>query len=708
MKIKITGQVERIVFQNPENNYTVARLLDKDKLTTIIGNMAINPGETIELEGKWVDSKKYGPQFQVESYRTVLPTTLKGIEKYLGSGLIKGIGPELAKRITKQFKEHTLDIIENYPEKLLEVDGIGEKRIEKIKKAWEDQKEIKDIMIFLQSHNVSPAFAAKIYKTYGYESIKIVTENPYRLAEDIHGVGFISADRIAKNLGIRKDSLIRIKEGVIFVLQKAVNDGHVYCPADELISKSKDLLEVNDSILEALNELEREGRITREEDRIYLSWLYVTEVNLAKRLKYLKENRAKIRKTDTDKAIDWVQKKLKIVFAEKQKEAISAATKDKVLIITGGPGTGKTTIIRAILEILEKLTSNIILTAPTGRAAKRMEETTGRNAKTIHRLLEYSPGGFRRNQDNPLKADMVIVDEASMIDISLMYNLVKAIPPHAILILVGDIHQLPSVGPGNVLADIIDSEEFKTIYLDEIFRQSQKSKIVVNAHKINKGFMPDTGNDLEGDFFFFKEEDPEKAARLIVDLCKNRIPKNFGFKPRDIQVLSPMHRGAVGVGNLNKLIQEQLNRNTKYLKRGDEIFKLGDRVMQIKNNYDKDVYNGDIGEVVSLDTIDQELKIKFDNRIVTYDYSDLDEITLSYAASIHKSQGSEFPVVIIPVMTQHYILLQRNLVYTGVTRGKKLVVLVGTKKALAIAIKNNDSLKRHTRLKEKLREVILY
>lgn len=708
IKIKITGCIERIVFQDPESSYTVARFQEEQKkeLTTIVGNIIANPGEAMELEGRWIRNKKYGFQFHVDSYRSIIPATIKGIEKYLGSGLIKGIGPELAKRIVTHFKEQTLNIINETPERLAEVEGIGEKRIAKITKAWADQKEIQSIMVFLQSHDISPLYATKIYKQYGAESINVVRYNPYQLAEDIRGIGFITADKIASSLGIQTDSLIRVKEGIIYTLKRLIEEGHVYYPHLDLIQKAAELLKVDEDLISpALQELVEEKRIVIEEDKVYLKWLYVTETNLALRLATLKNSRSSLRRINTQKAIEWVENRLKLRFAPKQKEAIMAAAEDKVLIITGGPGTGKTTIIRAIIEILRQLTPKIVLAAPTGRAAKRMEESTGVKSQTIHRLLEYGPEGFQKGTDDPLDADVVIVDEASMIDISLMYNLAKAIPHHATLILVGDINQLPSVGPGSVLADMIASEEFKTIYLDEIFRQSQQSQIVVNAHQINNGYMPIITNNLQSDFFFFKEENPERAANLIVDLCTNRIPRTFGFKPQDIQVLSPMHKGVVGVGNLNSMLQTALNRNHIEVARGGQVFRLKDRVVQLKNSYDKDVFNGDIGEIVFIDNEEQEVKIKFDDRVVAYDFSELDEITLAYAMSIHKSQGSEFPVVVIPVLTQHYVMLQRNLIYTGITRGKKMVVLVGTKKALAIAIRNNKALRRYSKLEERLRAV---
>lgn len=708
----ICGHVEKIVYYSEESCYAVARFQEEGRknLTTIIGYIPnISPGEFARITGKWVNNKKYGHQFQVENYETAVPITAEGIERYLGSGLIKGIGPVMAKRIVKAFGEKTLDIIENSPEQLTKVNGISAKRIETIKRAWEDQKEIKEIMLFLQSCRVGVSHAAKIYKTYGRDSIRVVKQNPYQLAADIRGIGFLSADRIAQNLGISPDSPLRVKEGVMYVLDSIVEEGHVYCPRDLLIKKAVELLKVPaECIEESIDKLAEEKRIiidSNDNDGIYPAYLYTTETNLVKKLRELKRYRSALWRINVEKAIVWAETRLKIKLAEKQKQAVKAAFQDKVLVITGGPGTGKTTITRVILEIAKKITPRIILASPTGRAAKRLQESTGHEAKTIHRLLEYSPkkGEFRRNQYNPLEADIVIIDEASMVDIRLMYSLIRAIPFHAVLILIGDADQLPPVGPGNVLRDIIQSGSFRVITLNEIFRQSQQSRIITSAHRINRGCLPDIKNSPGSDFYFFKENDPDKIASLIVELCKNRIPKKFGYHPvNDIQVLSPMRKGIAGVDNLNKLLQEELNGEGRFIKIGNKMLRIGDKVMQIKNNYDKDVFNGDIGKITAINEIDQEIKVEFDDKIVSYDYADLDEIVLSYAISVHKSQGSEYPVVVMPVTTQHYILLQRNLIYTGITRAKKLVVLVGTVKALAIAVKNDRVQKRFTKLKERL------
>ena len=716
----IYGFLERITYYNEENDFVVAKLQEKGKreLTTIVGNLtAINPGESLKLSGRWVHNKKFGEQFQVENYEITVPATVHGIRKYLGSGLIKGIGPIMAERIVKKFALDTLEVIERTPKRLSEVDGIGPKRIAMITRAWEEQKEIKEIMIFLQGHGVSATYSAKIYKQYGDRSIEVVKENPYRLAQDIHGIGFITADKIAQNMGIDPNSLIRAKAGVIYVLNGLTEEGHVYYPETDLVRKAKEILKVDQEIItQAITELSKGKEIILEEINVekdhravYLAPFHVAETGIAQRLKKLKESPSTIRPIHPEKAIEWVQQKLNIELAEKQKEAVLLAGNSKVLIITGGPGTGKTTIITAILKIFQQLKLRILLAAPTGRAAKRMSEATGWESKTIHRLLEYSPkkGDFKKDQEDPLEADVVVIDEASMIDTLLMYHLLKAIPPQAHLILVGDVDQLPSVGPGNVLKDIIGSGIFTVVRLTEIFRQAQESMIIVNAHKVNQGEFPIL-KEIErkeiADFYFIQEEEPEKALNQILTLCSERIPKHFGFHPiRDIQVLTPMHKGVIGTINLNIELQKKLNPDQQAITHGSRAFRLHDKVMQIVNNYDKEVFNGDIGWVSRIDQENKELTIDFEGRLITYDFSDLDEVVLAYAISVHKSQGSEYPAVILPVTTQHYMLLQRNLIYTGITRAKKLVVLVGTKKALAIAIKNNKPQLRFTLLSERLK-----
>jgi exodeoxyribonuclease V alpha subunit len=715
----IFGLLEKISYHNEENDFVVAKLREKEKkeLTTIIGNLSgVNPGESLKLTGKWVQNRRFGEQFQVESFEVTLPATLLGIQKYLASGLIKGIGSIISERIVEKFGLHTLEVIEKKPERLSEVEGIGLKRISMIRKAWGEQKEIKEIMIFLQGHGVGAAYSAKIYKQYGDQSIEMVRENPYRLAHDIYGIGFITADKIAQNLGIDRNSLVRAKAGLIYFLNQLTEEGHVYYPETQLIHKAKEILNVDEEIvILAVRELTKEKELFLEDldpdghlRAAYLAPFYVAETGVSQRLINLKGSPSNIRPIHPEKAIEWVQQKLNIELAQRQEEAVLLAATSKVLIITGGPGTGKTTIITAILRIFQQLKLRILLAAPTGRASKRMNEATGWEAKTIHRLLEYSPykGDFKKDQDDPLEADVVIIDEASMVDTLLMYHLLKAIPSHAHLILVGDVDQLPSVGPGNVLKDIIRSGKFTVVRLTEIFRQAQESMIVVNAHKVNQGQFPvlkEIDKPEKTDFQFIQEEDPEKILQNILDLCSERIPRQFRFHPlREIQVLTPMHKGTIGVANLNIELQKRLNPGQSGITHGARNFRLGDKVMQIVNNYDKDVFNGDIGWISKIDPEERELTIDFDGRLVPYDYSDLDEVVLAYAVSVHKAQGSEYPVVILPVVTQHYMLLQRTLIYTGISRAKKLVIMIGTKKALAIAIRNNKPQRRYTLLSERL------
>ena len=720
MLADLQGQIERITYTNDENGYTVAKVkvYGQRDLVTVVGNLiAPTPGEIIKMKGEWTNHPKYGEQFKVVHYNTTVPASVYGIQKYLGSGLIKGIGPVMAKRIVKKFDKETLDIIEKEIEKLAEVDGIGKKRIGMIKKAWDEQKEIREVMLFLQSHDVSSGYATKIFKQYGNRSIAVVKENPYRLAMDIFGIGFITADQIAEKLGFPRDSELRAEAGVLYILHQLSDDGHVYYPYDALIEKCGETLQVDRNvivsaietvaidkriIIEGLNDMESRG--------VYLAKFHFSEVSIAACLKTLVNSPKSIRKIDTYKAIDWVQGQLAITLAKKQIEAIKCAVDNKMIVITGGPGTGKTTIINAILKIFSKLRIKIMLAAPTGRAAKRMSETTGHEAKTIHRMLEYSiqKGGFQKNDEHPLDCDLMIIDEASMIDTILMHHLLKATPPKATFIMVGDVNQLPSVGAGNVLKDIIGSCAAPVVELNEIFRQAKGSSIIVNAHKINNGIFPSlkpSGQKLD-DFYFIEQEDPEEVLKIILDLVKNRIPRRFGFDPVDeIQVLTPMHKGTVGSGNLNVELQKGLNPIEEGLLRGNRNFRINDKVMQIKNNYDKDIFNGDIGRIREIDPENQELVISFDDRDVPYDYTDLDEIVLAYAVSVHKAQGSEYPAIIIPILTQHYILLQRNLIYTGVTRGRKLVVMVGTKKALAIGIENDRTQKRFTFLENRLKVI---
>jgi len=723
MLADLQGQIERITYTNEENGYTIAKVkvYGRRDLVTVVGNfMAPIPGEILKMQGEWANHPKFGEQFKVVHYKSLVPASVAGVEKYLGSGLIKGIGPVMAKRIVKKFEKETLDIIEQEVEKLTEVDGIGRKRIEMIKKAWADQKEIRQVMIFLQSHGVSSAYATKIFKTYGNESIEVVQENPYRLATDIFGIGFLTADRIAEKLGFAKDSELRAEAGILYVLHQLADEGHVYYPFQPLVNKCQEILEVDQEILSrALTSLNAEKKIVIDDlqekeskadyQAVYLAKFHLSETNIAARLKALINAPKSIRPIDPDKALKWVQKQLDITLASKQIDAVRRAVMDKVLVITGGPGTGKTTIVNAILKIFVKSGIKLLLAAPTGRGAKRMSEATGYEAKTIHRLLEYSiqKGGFQKNDQTPLRCDLLIVDEASMIDTILMHHLLKAIPPRVTFILVGDVNQLPSVGAGNVLHDIIASGAVPVMELNEIFRQARESLIIVNAHKIKQGLMPafkPSGHKL-ADFYFIEQEEQEKVLGIILELVKERIPKRFGFDPiDDIQVLTPMHKGMVGAGNLNLELQNALNPGPDSLSRGGKNFRINDKVMQVQNDYEKEVFNGDLGRIVRINLEAQEVTIDFDGKKVPYDYPDLDEVVLAYAISIHKSQGSEYPAVVIPILTQHYVLLQRNLIYTAVTRGKKLVVMVGSKKALAMGIGNDKTKKRYTHLRHRLAE----
>ena len=723
MLAELQGQIERITYTNEENGFTIARLkvYGQRDLVTVVGNlMAPTPGEILKVKGEWADHAKYGEQFKIVQYKTTVPASVYGITKYLGSGLIKGIGPVMAKRIVKQFGKETLDVIENDIEKLAEIDGIGKKRIGMIKNAWEDQKEIREVMLFLQTHNVSSGYATKIFKHYGNRSIQVVKENPYRLATDIFGIGFVTADHIAEKLGFSKDSELRAEAGILYVLHQLADEGHVYYPYEALVKKCQEILAVDREVLvKAFGTIAVDKRIVIEDlnehieefaenkKAVYLAKFHVSETRIATRLKRLVKAPGSIREIDPDKAIEWVQKQLAITLAGRQVEAVKCAVANKVMVITGGPGTGKTTIINAILKIFSTLKVNIMLSAPTGRAAKRMTEATGHKAKTIHRMLEYSiqKGGFQKNVDYPLDCDLLIVDEASMIDTILMHHLLKGIPPTATFILVGDVDQLPSVGAGNVLKDIIASGAIPVVELNEIFRQAKESLIIINAHKINSGLLPSpkqSDNKLD-DFYFIEQEDPEEVVRIILELTKERIPERFGFDAvDDIQVLTPMHKGIVGAGNLNVELQSTLNPGQGGVMRGNRNYRLNDKVMQIKNNYDKEVFNGDIGRITRIDQEAQKVTISFDGRHVAYDYTDLDEIILAYAVSVHKSQGSDYHAVIIPIVTQHYILLQRNLIYTAITRGRKLVVMVGTRKALAIGVKNDKTKRRYTYLRYRL------
>ena len=788
----LQGILERIVYENPDTGYIVGRLSARDhaELITVVGNLAsVNPGESLLLQGEWVDNARYGRQFQIEKYETILPANVVGLRKYLGSGLIKGIGPKMATRIVQKFGMDTMDIIEHNPEKLARIPGIGRHRVKIIKEAWEAQREIKNVMLFLQSHDVSTTHAAKIYKTYENDAIAVVTENPYRLADDIYGIGFVTADTIAQKLGIDKDAPHRVQAGIKYVLSQKADEGHVFQHQSALIEACQTMLEQESEAIEEgigallekeeimvpdftdpmhadeqvavseplgnygisdkqeISELHQEPLSTDSRQptadnhsAIYLAPFYYAELGVANQFLRLLSNEGQdlnyggteVVSSTTDAVLTRLEGEMGIRFAPQQREAIHTAMTARAMILTGGPGTGKTTTTVGMIRLFEAQGRHITLTAPTGRAAKRLSETTGGEAKTIHRLLEFSPqiNGFKRNRQNPLDTDVVIVDETSMVDLVLMNRLMQAIRPRTTLILIGDVDQLPSVGAGNVLKSLIDSQRISVIKLTEIFRQAQESMIVMNAHRINKGDFPELTGEVDRNFFFIEEDAPDKIVELICSLIADRLPQHYDYHPiDDIQLLCPMRRGALGTESLNKRLQEVLNieynapavthplekarfgarpykQETQAFGRSRTAggFRIGDKVMQVRNNYDYDVFNGDIGRVVAIEHIDKKVCVQFPDKQVAYDTADLGELVLAYATTIHKAQGSEYPAVVIPLHTQHYLMLQRNLLYTGITRAKERVVIVGTKQALGICIRNNQVMDRNSYLAERLQE----
>lgn len=708
---KLRCVVEHITYQNQENGWSVMKVKVKgyDNLVTLTGSLLDVPvGSVLLVDGDWRVDPKYGQQFVAQSWTEVMPATLYGIEKYLGSGLVKGIGPTYAKAIVSRFGLETIDVIENEIERLLEVPRLGKKRMEKIRESWEKQKDIKEVMVFLQGHGVSTAFAAKIYRKYEKDSIAKVKENPYQLADDIWGIGFKTADSIASKMGYEKNDPRRCRSGILYTLNELAEEGHVYAEPEQLVEAAVKLLEAEETpVRQALATMMEVKDVIADNDVIYLPPFYYAENGSAKRLQSLHSDTSLFNSgVAAEPESEYGGNNAGIVYDEVQQAAIQKALDSKVMVLTGGPGTGKTTTTQGIIAAFKARHMSILLAAPTGRAAKRMTEATGMEAKTIHRLLEYNPmDGYKRNEENPLEGDALIVDECSMIDILLFYNLMKAIPSNMRLILVGDIDQLPSVGAGNVLRDIIDSRQIPVVRLTRIFRQAQSSRIVMNAHAINAGQFPNIKNGLDTDFFFINQEDADEMVKLIIGLVRDRLPKKYGYPPKEIQVLTPMQRGTVGAGNLNIELQNALNPTGLSLARGGYTFRQGDKVMQIRNNYDKNIFNGDIGYITAVDTNERTLTVTFDSRLVEYDITELDEIVLAYAITIHKSQGSEFPVVVMPVTMKHFIMLQRNLIYTGITRAKRICVLVGTTKALAYAIRNQTVSKRNTKLKERLNEM---
>ncbi|MBK6328350.1 MAG: ATP-dependent RecD-like DNA helicase [Chloroflexi bacterium] len=756
---QISGSVERITYYNEENGYSVIRLKPDtrgmlpfkyasgaDALITVVGNLPeVQPGEWLKLSGKWSSHAKHGRQFQAEFCEQSLPATTEGIKRYLGSGLIRGVGRVMAERIVDRFGEQTLDIIDYQPTELRKVLGIGDKRVESIIKSWEQQRAIKDVMLFLQSHGVSTTLATKIYKQYGDQSLAVVQNTPYRLVNDVYGIGFKTADKIAQALGLAPDDPGRIEAGVAYTLNRMAEEGHVYMPQEDLEPEAAEILGVaQEKITAVIDSLEHSDFIKREtiryeiaatqsptnkptnkqtnqptnqptlheERAVYLTPFYYSEIGLTQRVKrMIAHPTSRLTGLRRQSAIRNPQSA--IPLSEQQMGAVQTAVAHKVTILTGGPGTGKTTTLRALLDLLDANRRTYALASPTGRAAKRLAEATGREAKTIHRLLEFNPGeGFGRNDENPLDVDMVVIDETSMLDLILANNLLKAIGPDSHLLLVGDVDQLPSVGAGDVLGDLIESGVAPVIRLQTIFRQAANSLIISNAHRINQGLMPETAQEKPGgaaaDFFIFIKEDPDEAADLLVDIVQKRLPHKFGLHPLDdIQVLSPMYNGSVGVSNLNLLLQATLNPpNGKKPERrlGGRVFRAGDKVMQTVNNYDKNVYNGDIGRITAVDPIQQTLTISIDGMPVVYDFLEADELVHAFAISVHKSQGAEYPCVVVPVLAQHYMMLQRNLLYTAVTRAKKLAILVGTRRAIAIAVKNDKTTERHTALDWRLQK----
>lgn len=744
MNDELQGSVERITYYNDENGYSVVRLnvVDSSELVTVVGNLPeVQPGESLRLEGRWTNHPQYGRQFKAEWCEQVLPATVEGLKAYLGSGMVKGVGPVTAKRIVQRFGVETLRVLDETPQRLREALGVGPKRAAAVAKAWEEQKQIREVMMFLQRHGVSTNLAVRIYKAYGDEALQVVQEEPYRMARDIWGVGFKTADQVAQDLGMPHDAPSRVEAGVAYTLSQLADEGHVYVPQDELIVEASSLLEVGaDSVGEAIKKLESEqvveretlrypdltesrmsedapkgSSLVREEEAVYLAPFYYGEVGVTHRLRdLLDEARTRLapfRSVAWEALLAQITRGADLKLSPGQEQAVRTALTNKVTVLTGGPGTGKTVTVRTVIAALEAFDRKYALCAPTGRAAKRLSEATDRPAKTVHRLLKYSPQhGFQRNQENPLEIDCLIVDEASMLDLLLTNRLLKAMDPAGHVLFVGDVDQLPSVGAGDVLRDIIRSDQVAVVQLTEIFRQAANSGIIVNAHRINQGMFPIL-NEFD-DFFFFSSEEPDQAAALLVDIVRRRIPQKFDLHPlNDVQVMAPMYRGACGVSNLNEILQEALNPPAPHKpeKRfGGRVFRVEDKVMQTRNNYEKDIYNGDIGQVTQIDAREQSLTVLIEDspgrvRVVTYDWGELDELTHAYSISVHKSQGSEYTAVVMPLLTQHYLLLQRNLLYTAVTRARQLVVLVGTRKAIWIAVKNNKVSDRHSGLSVRLR-----
>ncbi len=704
--------MERVTYHNAENGFCVLRVKARGQrdLVAVVGHAAaINAGEFISATGWWTTDREHGLQFKAASVTTTQPTTLEGIEKYLGSGMIRGIGPVYAKKLVSAFGDAVFDLIEQQPARLREVTGIGAKRAARIVAGWADQKAIREIMLFLHAHGVGTSRAVRIFKTYGQDAIALITENPYRLARDIRGIGFRTADQVAAKLGIEKTAMIRVRAGLSFGLAEATGQGHCGLPVAELTRSTSELIEVGAGLIETALGLElRDGELVADtvdgEPCVFLAGLYRSEQAIAERLRLLSSGRPPWPVIDAARAIPWVEGKTGLALAPSQVAALRLAVEAKVLVITGGPGVGKTTLVNSVLKVLGAKGVQVALCAPTGRAAKRLTESTGLDARTIHRLLEADPktGGFKRGEAHPLDCDLLVVDECSMVDVPLMRALLQALPDEAALLLVGDVDQLPSVGPGQVLADVIGSGAVPVIRLTEVFRQAAQSRIITNAHCINGGQMPEMSASEGSDFYFLPADEPEDAVRKLLAVVRDRVPARFGLDPvRDVQVLCPMNRGSLGARTLNIELQRVLNPpGAQRVERFGWTYGVGDKVMQVANDYDRDVFNGDLGLITGIDMEEGELTVSFEGRAVEYGFGELDELVLAYATTIHKAQGSEYPVVVIPLMTQHYAMLARNLLYTGVTRGKRLVVIVGQRKALAMAVRNGGARRRWSKLRE--------
>ena len=712
-KQELTGQVENVVYRSEDTGYTVfsMKIPDQKEPITVVGHSAAMwVGETVNAEGEWVQHKKHGLQFSADSLTCVVPTSPKGIERYLASGMIQGIRKVMAKRLVQKFGKDTLQIIEKESKRLEEVEGIGPTRRDLIKSSWIEQKAVRDIMIFLQGHGVGTAQSARIYRQYGNDAIARITDNPYRLCQDIWGIGFKSADGVAMSIGIPADSELRARAGLTYTLRAITEAGHCFCPVAELILQSQTLLDIPAEILTAALEHQiRIGQLVNDDNHAYLRSLHEAEITIAEKLTHLRNTPAPFKPIVLGKAVPWAEHRVGISLDPKQREAVTLGLSEKVSIITGGPGVGKTTIIRALVEVFAKRKLQLHLAAPTGRAAKRMEEATGHEAKTIHRLLKYTPrtGSFEHDSRNPIEADVVILDEVSMVDVPLMSSFLSALPDTSSLILVGDTDQLPSVGPGNVLRDLIASDVIAYVRLEHIFRQASGGLIVQNAHHVNNGEHIDSAPKGEvSDFYFIESGEPDHMINTMLELVTDRIPTRFGLDPvAEVQVLTPMRKNKLGSESLNTVLQEAVNPKGKTIQRFGRNYRIGDRVMQVRNNYDKDVFNGDIGMITTINEEEQSVVVDMDSNAISYEFAELDELVLAYASSIHKSQGSEYPAVVLLIATQHYKLLQRNLLYTAITRGRKLVCLVGSSKAVGMAIRNNEMRLRRTRLMQRLIEL---